>query len=84
MAGIKKYALDHLNAGGQMGVIINKAKNEDMSEVYAYAKEADMEILGALPYDENIAKGSVEKDSKIIEEALKQLYFRLNLPQENV
>ena len=74
-----KYA-----TGGQMGVIINKAKNEDMSEVYAYAKEADMEILGALPYDENIAKGSVEKDSKIIEEALKQLYFRLNLPQENV
>ena len=73
-----KYA-----AGGQMGVIINKANNQDMTEVYAYAKEADMEILGAIPFDENLAKGSVEKDSETIIEALKQLYFRLNLPQEN-
>ena len=73
-----KYA-----AGGQMGVIINKANNQDMTEVYAYAKEADMEILGAIPFDENLAKGSVEKDSEVVVEALKQLYFRLNLPQEN-
>lgn len=73
-----KYA-----AGGQLGVVINKAADQDMTEVYAFAKEADMEILGAIPFDIELAKGSIEKDSNIVVDAVKQLYFRLNLPQEN-
>lgn len=73
-----KYAV-----GGQMGIVINKALNQDMTDVYKLAKESDMEILGAIPYDENLAKGSVTRDSDIVTEAVKQLYFRLNLPQEN-
>lgn len=73
-----KYAV-----GGQMGIVINKALNQDMTDVYKLAKESDMEILGAIPYDEHLAKGSVTRDSDIVTEAVKQLYFRLNLPQEN-
>jgi len=73
-----KYA-----AGGQMGVVINKVYNQDLALVYDYAKEADMEILGTLPFDETLSKGSETRTSSLIDEALKQLYFRLNLPQEN-
>lgn len=73
-----KYA-----AGGQLGIVINKAADQDMTEVYAFAKKSDMEILGAIPYDIELAKGSIEKDSNIVVDAVKQLYFRLNLPQEN-
>lgn len=73
-----KYAV-----GGQMGVVINKVDAQDLTEVYSLAKESDMEILGAIPLDEKIAKGSVDRDSEIIKDALKNLYFRLNLPQEN-
>ena len=80
---INEYSAKYAS-GGQLGVVINKAINEDMSEVYALAKEADMEILGLIPCDEVILKGSIDKDSKIVVDAVKQLYFRLNLPQENV
>lgn len=73
-----KYA-----AGGQMGVIINKAVDSELSDVYAQAKEADMEILGAIPFDKELAKGSISRNSSLVLEAVKNLYFRLNLPQEN-
>ena len=73
-----KYA-----AGGQMGIVLNKAGTQDMTEVYSFAKESDMEILGAIPYDDELAKGSLSRDSEIVRDAIKHLYFRLNLPQEN-
>ena len=73
-----KYA-----AGGQMGIVINKAGAEDLSEVYSLAKEADMEILGSVPFDSELAKGSITRESEFVKEAVKNLYFRLNLPQEN-
>jgi len=73
-----KYA-----AGGQMGIVINKAGAEDLSEVYSLAKEADMEILGSISFDSELAKGSISRESEIVKEAVKNLYFRLNLPQEN-
>ena len=73
-----KYA-----TGGQMGVIINKVGEQDVSEVYSYAKEVDMEILGSIAFDENLAKGSVNRESNTVVDAISQLYFRLNLPQEN-
>lgn len=73
-----KYA-----AGGQMGIVLNKAGNQNLSEIYSLAKESDMEILGSIPYDDNLAMGSLDRNSNLVREALKQLYFRLNLPQEN-
>ncbi len=71
-----KYAV-----GGQMGIVMNKTVNNDMTEVYNLVKEADTEILGAIPYDENLAKGSITRESEIVKDAVGQLYFRLNLPQ---
>ena len=73
-----KYA-----AGGQLGIIINKAENKDMSQVYNLINESDMEILGSIPYDSELANGSISRDSKIVQDAVSHLYFRLNLPQEN-
>jgi len=73
-----KYA-----TGGQMGVIINKSTNQDMTEVYNIANSVELEILGSVPYDEILAKGSVTRESELVYEAIKNLYFRLNLPQEN-
>ena len=74
-----KYAV-----GGQMGVVINKAGTENMDEIYTLAKEAEIEILGSIPFDIDLSKGNITKDSDIVKEAVNNLYFRLNLPQENV
>lgn len=79
---INEYSAKYA-AGGQMGIVLNKSGNQDMTEVYNYAKESDMEILGSIPFDENLSKGSLSRDSEIVTDAIKHLYFRLNLPQEN-
>lgn len=71
-----KYAV-----GGHIGIVMNKSKNKDMTEIYKFAKASDMDILGAIPYDESLADGSETRDSEIVKEAVKQLYLRLNLPQ---
>ena len=47
-------------------------------------KEEELNILGSVPYDINLASGTSDWNSDIVKDAVKQLYFRLNLPQENV
>lgn len=74
-----KYA-----AGGQLGVVLNRVSNADMPSVYSMAKEFDLDILGVIPEDESIMKNPMEKSSAKVVDAIKQFYFRLNLPQEGV
>jgi CO dehydrogenase nickel-insertion accessory protein CooC1 len=73
-----KYAV-----GGQMGIVLNKAGEQDLTEIYSLAKSYDLDILGSIPYDKNLSSGSLNKDSNVVIEAIRNLYFRLNLPQEN-
>ena len=77
---ITEYSAKY-SVGGQLGIIINKAEDKDMTDIYALAKESDLEILGAVKYDANLAKGSITRDSDNVVDDVKQLYFRLNLPQ---
>ena len=44
-------------------------------------KKYDLDVLGVIPYDHELEKHPIEKDSKVVEDAIKQFYFRLNLPQ---
>lgn len=69
-----KYA-----AGGQMGVVLNKVENSEMTNVCNLLKTYDLEILGVIPKVENF--DSISKESTVITDAIKQFYFRLNLPQ---
>ena len=73
-----KYA-----AGGQMGVIINKVKNEDINLIAEDLRNADVEVLGTIPYVKELAGGPLDRNSKEVYDSVKQFYFRLNLPQEN-
>ena len=73
-----KYA-----AGGQLSIVINKVASQELNEIYEQAKESDVEIVGSIPITEELATGSLNRESNVISEAVKQLYFRLNLPQES-
>ena len=73
-----KYA-----AGGQMGVVLNKVDSQNMDKIYSEMKEADLDILGSIPFDKNINTENTNWESDIVKDAVKQFYFRLNLPQEN-
>lgn len=71
-----KYA-----AGNQIGVVINKVDNNDLTSVYDLLKKYDLGVLGVIPFDNELLKHSIQRDSKVVQDAIKQFYFRLNLPQ---
>ena len=70
------------SAGGQLGVVLNKVCDNDVASVSELMKEYDLEILGVIPKDTELTgEKSIERNSKIVQDAIKQFYFRLNLPQ---
>ncbi len=80
---IAEFSVKHA-AGGQLGVVVNKVKNENLDEVYRKMNEAELDILGTIPFDKKLEDGTSDWDSDIVNDAVKQFYFRLNLPQESV
>lgn len=71
-----KYA-----AGNQLGVVLNKVDNNNLASVYEFLRNNNLEVLGVIPFDENLKENSVSKESLIVQQAIKDFYFRLNLPQ---
>ncbi len=71
-----KYA-----AGGQMALILNNVENEQYNKIQEYLSKYSLEVLGIIPKDKELCNHSIDKNSKIVEDAIKSLYFRLNLPQ---
>ena len=69
------------SAGNQLGVVINKVDNENMAQVYELLKKYDLEVLGVIPFDKNLAQNPISRESKVVQDAIKEFYFRLNLPQ---
>ncbi|MFA7659005.1 MAG: hypothetical protein WCY19_06200 [Candidatus Gastranaerophilaceae bacterium] len=69
------------SAGGQIGVVLNKVENKEIVSVYELLKKYDLDILGVIPMDETLLQHSIERDSKVVQDAIKQFYYRLNLPQ---
>ncbi len=65
------------SAGNQLGVVINNVENNNLTSVSELLKRYDLDVLGVIP----TASDVVDKSSKTIEDAIKQFYFRLNLPQ---
>lgn len=70
-----KYA-----AGGQMGVVLNMMKGNDATQVYELLQRYNLETLGVIPYDAEL-KNIPTRTSEIVADAIRQFYFRLNLPQ---
>ena len=73
-----KYA-----AGNQLGVILNKVDNSALEHVYRMLKRFDLEVLGVIPFDNDLKQNAMSRESVIIQNAIKQFYYRLNLPQSN-
>ena len=71
-----KYA-----AGNQLGVVINKVDNTNLPSVYELLKRFDLEVLGVIPTDSELNTHAMDRESQLIQDAIKQFYFRLNLPQ---
>lgn len=71
-----------LASPGQIGLMLNKVKNRMIPEhISNLLCDYDLDILGTLPYDANLEKDCMLKESDILNESVKELLFRLNLPQ---
>lgn len=71
-----KYA-----AGGQMALVLNNVNNIQYNKIQDYLSKYSLEVLGVIPRDNELVEHSIDKNSKVMEDAIKALYFRLNLPQ---
>ena len=71
----EKYA-----AGGQMGMILNRVKTGELNKIQELLMKYHLDTLGVIPEDENLAGKSLSRDSEAVFAALKEFYFRLNLP----
>lgn len=69
------------SAGGQIGVVLNKVENKEITSVYELLKKYDLDILGVIPSDGELHKNSIQRESKVVQDAIKHFYYRLNLPQ---
>ena len=74
-----KYA-----AGGQLGVVLNKVENKEMTQMFDLLKKYELDVLGVIPMDSDLHTNSIQRESAIAQEAIKQFYFRLNLPQKRI
>lgn len=69
------------SAGGQIGVVLNKVENKEITSVYELLKKYDLDILGVIPADMELLENSIARESKAVQDAIKHFYYRLNLPQ---
>ncbi len=77
---IEEYSAKYA-AGEQLGVILNKVNNQEMQPLLALLYKYDLNTLGTIPKDDGLKQNRVSKKSEIVENALEQLYYRLNIPQ---
>ena len=64
-----------------MALILNNVDNEQHNKVHDYLSKYSLEVLGLIPKDKDLTEHSIDKNSKVVEDAIRGFYFRLNLPQ---
>ncbi|MBP3820119.1 AAA family ATPase [bacterium] len=77
---IKEFSSKY-SAGNQLGVVINKVDNSKLSYLSELLRKYDLDILGVIPYDEKLEQNPITRESQIVQNAIKEFYSRLNLPQ---
>ena len=77
---IEEYSAKHA-AGEQLGVILNRVDNQKIEPLIELLNKYELTTIGTIPKDEELKNKRRTKESQIVETALEQLYYRLNIPQ---
>ncbi len=77
---IEEYSAKYA-AGEQLGVVLNGVNTQAIEPLLELLNKYDLTTLGTIPKDEKLKENRIEKDSDIVENAIEQLYYRLNIPQ---
>ena len=77
---IEEYSAKYA-AGEQLGVVLNKVNKQEIEPLMELLNKYDLNTIGTIPKDDELKVNRVSKDSKVVETSLEQLYYRLNIPQ---
>ena len=77
---IKEFSAKY-SAGTQLGVVINKVDNSKLSILSELLKKYELDILGVIPFDKELEKNPISRESLVVKDAVKSFYSRLNIPQ---
>lgn len=77
---IEEYSAKYA-AGEQLGVILNRVDNQKIEPLIELLNKYELTTIGTIPKDEELKNKRRTKESAIVENALEQLYYRLNIPQ---
>ena len=77
---IEEYSAKYA-AGEQLGVILNKVDKQEIEPLFDLLSKNDLTALGTIPKDNLLKQKRISKESVIVQTALEQLYYRLNIPQ---
>ncbi len=78
---IEEYSAKYA-AGEQLGVVLNKVNKQEIQPLLTLLSKYDLTTLGTIPKDDLLKENRISKESEIVQNALEQLYFRLNIPQQ--
>ncbi len=77
---IEEFSAKHA-AGNQMGVILNKVKEGEIEPIYELLQKYNLDTIGVIPDDNNLKENPIKKESEVVINAIKQFYYRLNIPK---
>ncbi len=77
---IEEYSAKYA-AGEQLGVVLNKVNKQEIEPLMELLNKYNLNTIGTIPKDDELKINRVSKNSKVVETALEQLYYRLNIPQ---
>lgn len=77
---IEEYSAKHA-AGEQLGVVLNRVDNQKIEPLIELLNKYELTTIGTIPKDEELKNKRRTKESAIVENAIEQLYYRLNIPQ---
>jgi len=77
---IEEYSAKYA-AGEQLGVILNKVNKQEIEPLLQLLNKYDLTTIGTIPKDPELDNNMVSKESEVIQKALDELFYRLNIPQ---
>lgn len=77
---IEEYSAKYA-AGEQLGIILNKVNKQEIEPLLQLLNKYSLTTIGTIPKDSELKINRVSKESKVVQKALEELFYRLNIPQ---
>ncbi len=76
---IEEYSAKYA-AGTQITVILNRVDKHKMEPLYELLERYSLSTIGIIPKDMDMKNNRISLNSKVVDESMEDLFYRLNLP----